>query len=563
MKNPDKTSTNNLYCIISFEQASDGEPSKLFILNTPVIKDGATNARWELSGMPHFETSSDNLIRKPLSITLYDKGTIFADKMIGTTKISVNKLLKGYGKKMTLQFNLLGSPGTKIVATGGISLYIAEPFNWLTCGLHEPDCFQTTFHPENLLNCDNPSCVNCGGFFSHKTCGQCHLPSGEKLCACHAPDCLDQDRVSVINCFGLLYPPTYGKCAALDEGCGEIGLCAISCRCCGNECRAFECLRDGCQEFDDEIRHPISFERAKVIMSDVKILALDSASHIQELHESASKHGSPASARTWIVDEHPGLLKSQLGKSMYFNLSMGDKCRFVSEVSTTGSWKADLAPVMSFEASSDEIYNGQISFELWEKHNVNLTNVLLGTGKNGRGFVDLLKVGYNSPIETIINIRKIVKTEDGLDVFHLAGKLEVKLMLREVKAFSVKDLSGKKHRESILYEIVPDKKKLNVDQFVVRAELHLPKSEADDIIFQSITDIDKIVGYQVELFSKSTGRSKGIWVIGGVKKFRFSSTSYLLTNVEGFEKWYVLKKEGQTTMVAGKPFILKRRVFNI
>jgi hypothetical protein len=46
----------------------------------------------------------------------------------------------------------------------------------------------------------------------------------------------------------------------------------------------------------------------------------------------------------------------------------------------------------------------------------------------------------------------------------------------------------------------------------------------------------------MELFSKSKGSSKGIWVICGIKKFRFSSTSYLLKNKDGVERWNVIEK---------------------
>ena len=79
-----------------------------------------------------------------------------------------------------------------------------------------------------------------------------------------------------------------------------------------------------------------------------------------------------------------------------------------------------------------------------------------------------------------------------------------------------------------------------------------------------VRDIEKIVGYQIELKSRSTTKSKGIWVIAGVKKFRFSTPSYLLKNKEGLQRWDALQKpligrqDGGVT--SGRPFDLRRKV---
>jgi hypothetical protein len=97
---------------------------------------------------------------------------------------------------------------------------------------------------------------------------------------------------------------------------------------------------------------------------------------------------------------------------------------------------------------------------------------------------------------------------------------------------------------------------LKPEHFDVKPEFELGAAEKKSIVQRSIDNEDLLVGYQIELYSSSTKLPKGIWVIMGTKRFRFSSTQYLLRNKVGEEKWRVLEKEG----VAGKPFVLKRRV---
>jgi hypothetical protein len=90
-----------------------------------------------------------------------------------------------------------------------------------------------------------------------------------------------------------------------------------------------------------------------------------------------------------------------------------------------------------------------------------------------------------------------------------------------------------------------------------RADLDLSDADRKSIVTQSIEDEDLLVGYQVVLLSKSTGKPKGLYVILGVQKFRFSATQYLLRSQGGEDKWAVLQKNN---VVKGKQFLLKRKV---
>lgn len=118
-------------------------------------------------------------------------------------------------------------------------------------------------------------------------------------------------------------------------------------------------------------------------------------------------------------------------------------------------------------------------------------------------------------------------------------------------------------RESILYESTPDtiKQGLPKDAFELIPSKNLSQPEIDALIQLSMNDDHVLVGYLIELFSKSTGKSKGLFVVMGVKKFRFSATSYLLKNKEQVERWTVLHKEvNKNVLVNGKPVKVLRKV---
>merc|ERR1711916_214989 len=95
--------------------------------------------------------------------------------------------------------------------------------------------------------------------------------------------------------------------------------------------------------------------------------------------------------------------------------------------------------------------------------------------------------------------------------------------------------TGRTKRSSILYQEVPEeiKDKLTAEHFKRDQGLEINDQEREQIMADSLIDEDLLVGYQIELLSKSTGKSKGIWVIVGVRKYRFSSTSYEMKNQNG------------------------------
>ena len=142
----------------------------------------------------------------------------------------------------------------------------SAPFNWLTCDLHEPDCLNNY-----CSSSDKPSLLNGFGCCHKSTFGQFHLPSGEKLCGVHMPECLNPNRPSVANCGGLLHPRSLGKFPSIDEGCGEFGFPTFSLRCCGQDCHCLPCLTEGCEQFEMELGLPITFSKAKVTIVDAYV----------------------------------------------------------------------------------------------------------------------------------------------------------------------------------------------------------------------------------------------------------------------------------------------------
>jgi hypothetical protein len=167
---------------------------------------------------------------------------------------------------------------------------------------------------------------------------------------------------------------------------------------------------------------------------------------------------------------------------------------------------------------------------------------------------------FNNPVEIGVSIRKKVKMEEFL-VNSIVSKVSLKVTLYEKAPDpnSGPSPSGRKRRESILFEMKPETITLTNEHFLEIPELHIPKDISASIVTSSIDKEEEIVGYQVEMFSRTDGKSKGVWVICGLKKFRFSSTSYMVKNQLGHEKWVVFQKD---KTVAGRPFTLRRKVIS-
>ena len=90
---------------------------------------------------------------------------------LGESKISFKNLIdNGYDVEVAVPFGLLKDG--KSNGKGTVNVYLSAPFNWITCGLHEPKCMV------NLFKIDKPSLFNCFGCFYPHTCGTFSLPNG-------------------------------------------------------------------------------------------------------------------------------------------------------------------------------------------------------------------------------------------------------------------------------------------------------------------------------------------------------------------------------------------------
>ena len=159
-------------------------------------------------------------------------------------------------------------------------------------------------------------------------------------------------------------------------------------------------------------------------------------------------------------------------------------------------------------------------------------------GEGEISLVSLLRSGYHHELVLEMALGTIDQ-KDGIRKptakFEISCMLKSEHMLPAVKTGQTGkrvSVTGRAKRSSILYQEVPEEvsTKLTKEHFVQDASHNISVEEQQQVIANSLIEEDILVGYQIELLSKSTGKSKGIWVIVGVKKFRFSSTSYELRN---------------------------------
>lgn len=194
-------------------------------------------------------------------------------------------------------------------------------------------------------------------------------------------------------------------------------------------------------------------------------------------------------------------------------------------------------------------------------------DTLVGVGANGHDLVGLLKQGYGKSFTIPVALRAIIPNKKtNTEVHTVVAKLEFRMRLDEWVPIRNFEDTGPTHKgtSSLFYDIQPERCALTPEMFKEIPEQNIAPAEAKKLKFDSVRDIEKIVGYQIELRSRSTNKSKGIWVIAGVKKFRFTTPSYLLKNKEGAQRWDSLQKpligreDGAVT--SGRPFDLKRKV---
>merc|ERR1711871_575597 len=248
--------------------------------------------------------------------------------------------------------------------------------------------------------------------------GQCHLPSGEKLCALHLPECCSPNRHSIANCGGFLYPHTFGNCSALDEGVGTCGLCSISMRCCGNEVHMCPWLTHGCEELELDLGLPIGFETAKVTINEVKLV---------HLRPNPKVNGGEHDVEE-ITPE--GLPKHLFESHYYFEVQLlDDKGKqahhFISDKGDRGRWYE----LEEFYTSSDTLFEHDLEVRLWLKNPMG-RDTLVGVGANGRDLVGLLKQGYGKSYTVPVALRAIIPNKKtNTEVHTVVAKMEFRMRL--------------------------------------------------------------------------------------------------------------------------------------
>lgn len=313
--------------------------------------------------------------------------------------------------------------------------------------------------------------------------------------------------------------------------CGNCGVLPCACKN-GTTCHFLDFLGDLTACFDSvesAVGIPISFEKAHTYFTVAKLKDLK------------------------------GTADSYKGKDIDFTLEFGT-WKYKSADNKGGLW--NLKEV-GFLDSSESLHKTNLKIKVFETHTFTHSELI---GEGEVSIFSLLQAGFHKEVTLALPLGKV----DAKGVAQPSCLFEITTILKSHKAIPVAQAStpvaqqrasvgGRIKRESILYESTPDELtlKLKKEHFDIITEKHLKKEEIDQIITASIEDVDLLVGYQVELMSKSTGKSKGTWVIAGVKKFRFSATSYLLRNLAGEERWTVLQKNN---VVNGKPVVLRRKV---
>lgn len=571
MKAADVVSVMNLFVELSFETfPKDGMKSpELFVHQTPVQYKSNANVEFEMASQVHFNTTINTARAQRLTVKVFDRNSILGDCCVGETRISLREVADA-GWNHDVDIPLEFSKGGIQSGSGFITLYFSEPFNFLTCGL--PTCGMDCTMVEDAccgvpgpkccaMNhrdscCKRPNCANAFGCLHPSTCGTCHLPSGEKCCSCNAPDCtmLSCDKPSVVNCCGCFLSDccagegkgtvgsfkSCGKCGiptfSLACPCYHWGNCAIlPCKCANGECEFMDCTKDltcnGCESIDPYHHPEIEFDKAHVYFTNAKLKTLDGST-------------KPISAKFTL----------EFGHWKWSSEGHGIQCE-------RGTWKG--MQQVAFLQSSEKIKHNNLHVKVMED-----TLLARTIGEGEISLVSILKSGYHH--ELILEMALGLIANDGIRkpsaMFEITCMLQSEHMTPAVKTGQTGrrvSTTGRTKRSSILYQDVPAEvtDRLTPEHFARDNTKNLTDKEGEKVLADSVLDEDLIVGYQIELLSKSTGKSKGIWVIVGVKKYRFSSTSYELKNASGDARWdNIEKKVNGKVEVNGKPIKLLRKV---
>lgn len=559
----EKHSKQNHFVAISFELTS--KPNRETWDFTTDISD--TNS-WSLGqNNLHFSTSFERLRTHSIVLRVYDKIKHMGDCFVGKAAIKLADLITAYDEEVVCNFQLMNRSAQQ-TGWGWMSFIFAKPFSFSTCGISNGckfvNCSTDEVDGRGCFSVSSPSCANCQGCLYEPTCGTFHLPTGEKCFECHAPNCsaCDITKPSLVNLGGVLLCDI---CAGESKGtfgnlvdCGHVGIpsCSFPCACheCGNygfcpwNCKMGYCHccpgihTDYCTDpLGALAREEISFEKGSIHLLKARVL-----------------------------DNAEGSENPFIGKTLEFHLSLGQHAHtnwsYSSQPSATGEW-LDLEKAGLF-VSSKTIASNNFYVNVHEHHsnpkqlnsfgsgpilasgNVSLRSLLIAGYHQDTSIVIPLLSNSDYEAACIFEILIVLKSDSERPNDQVNTSSERR---KSVSAFHPK-------RASVLMDIKPDvlQVKLTGAHFESRPDINLTTAEVKAIVKSSCEDEGLIVGYLVEIFStKVREESKGIWVIMGFKKFRFSSTQYLLRNKLGETKWRVLEKEGFSS---GKPFVLKRKV---
>lgn len=333
-----------------------------------------------------------------------------------------------------------------------------------------------------------------------KSCGKCGIPTFSMACPCYH----------------------WGNCAILP------------CKCDGGECEFLDCTKDltcnGCQPSNPWDIEEKAFDKAHVYFSDAHLVTTEG-----KVYPTNAKFILEFGTWKWSSEGH------------------GAKCE-------RGSWKG--MQQVAFADSSDSIKHNNLVVKVQED-----TILAKTIGEGEISLVSLLTGGFHHEMTIEMPIAvgegKNRKPTAKFVITCFLQSEHMKPQKRTAQAGTRVSITGRQKRSSILYKQNPEeiKDKLTADHFVEIKERNITVDEEKELIADSLTNEDILVGYQIELFSKSTRKSKGIWVICGIKTYRLSSTSYELKNREGVSRWDIIQKEvNGKTEVSGKPVTIKRKV---
>ena len=422
--------------------------------------------------------------------------------------------------------NLLHSNEQEGYVTGeaNISFYASPPFNWFTLGLPTCGADLSISQSPTLYNvpcvaccnpddvdscCQRPGVANAFGCLHPNTCGTCHLPTGEKCASINSPDCTicAPDTPSCLNLcgFAMFDWPCAGEgrgTAGSCQSCGKCGIPTLSMACpcsqwgnCGvlpmkcqdGECELVDCCKDltfnGCESFPDPFA-PIFFEKAHIYFTRAVVKDMTGNPFAKEAR-----------------------LELEFGNFKWDSHAVGFK-------GIKGDFKA--LPSVGFMESSRNLELNNLKVKVYESGG--FSNTVIGEGEIS--MYALLQAGYHNEITLNLALGK----NDVSGVRRPTLQVSVSMLIKSEKMVPKQSrntgvrasVAGRHAKQAgFFYESKPEniQKTLTKDMFEAKPSENMSSEDAMKIMASSIDDDDVLVGYQVELISKTSGQSKGLWCV--------------------------------------------------